>query len=47
MKNLIKSRKGITLIALVITIVVIIIVGAVSLAALFRDDRNYTKINRC
>ena len=43
MKNQMKERKGITLIALVITILVILILAGVTIATLTGDNRLATK----
>ena len=41
-----KSNKGITLIALVITIIVLLILAGVTIATLMGDNRNINKGNR-
>jgi len=43
MKNQIKGEKGITLIALVITIIVILILAGVTIATLTGDNRTFIK----
>ena len=43
MKNQIKGKKGITLIALVITIIVILILAGVTIATLTGDNRTFIK----
>ena len=40
-KKKLKNEKGITLIALVITIIVLLILAAVSIATLTGDNRNF------
>ena len=42
-----KEIKGITLIALVITIIVLLILAGVTIATLTGDDRTITKSRRC
>ena len=43
MKKISMNEKGITLIALVITIVVLLILAGVTIATLTGDNRNYNK----
>ena len=42
-----KSKKGITLIALIITVIVMLILAGVSLNALIGDNRTYYKCSKC
>ncbi len=42
-----KSSKGITLIALVITIIVLLILAGVSLSMVLSQDRNIQKSRKC
>ena len=44
MKN---TNKGITLIALVITIIILLILAGISIGMLSGDNRNFTESNRC
>ncbi len=46
-KKSLKISNGITLIALVITIIVLLILAGISIAMLSGDNRNTTKSNRC
>lgn len=45
-KKALKSRKGITLIALVITIIVLLILAGISISMLSGDNRYSSKSNR-
>ncbi len=45
-KNRIFKEKGITLIALVVTIVVLLILAGVSIAVLTGENRNFKQSNR-
>lgn len=47
MKNLMKEKRGITLIALVITIIVLLILAGVTIATLTGDNRIINKIRKC
>lgn len=47
MRNQMKGKKGITLIALVITIIVILILAGVTIATLTGDNRITSKSTNC
>lgn len=47
MKNNKKMSKGITLIALVVTIIVLLILAGISISMLSGDNRNFTESNYC
>lgn len=47
MKTQMKEKKGITLIALVITIIVLLILAGVTIVTLTGDNRIITKSNKC
>ena len=42
-----KKKDGITLIALVITIIVLLILAGISISMLSGDNRNFSKVYRC
>ena len=42
-----KTKDGITLIALVITIIVLLILTGISISMLSGDNRNFSKVYRC
>lgn len=42
-----KSNNGITLIALVITVIVLLILAGISITMLTGDNRNFTENNKC
>ena len=42
-----KDKKGITLIALVITIIVLLILAGISISMLSGDNRTFKKSRRC
>ena len=46
-KQLIKSAKGITLIALVITIIVLLILSGITIAMLVGENRNINQYKQC
>ena len=43
MEKIFKQKKGITLIALVITIIILLILAGISIGMLSGDNRNFTK----
>ncbi len=47
MRKILKETKGITLIALVLTIIVLLILAGVTIATLTGENRNFVTSARC
>lgn len=46
-KNIIKQKRGITLIALIVTIIVLLILAGITVATLTGDNRTFNKSRKC